>query len=425
MASETLTLPGVTSRRWIDEAVFLAFLTLAFVGLTPFSPPSPLLAQYGGVVQTGAGDMARQLCYLAVFSAIVFGAVRQRGLESFSALPLILLVLLAWCVASALWSAEPGVTIRRSGLAVVLVVSAMLSVEAVGAQRSLVLWRWMLLAVLVVNIVSVKFIATAVHQPGELDTALVGNWRGLYGHKNIAGSVGAITALLFLFSPSPNIWRKLLDLVVVGAAVFFTVMTHSKSSLGLLVVALLAGAIYRIAWRRELDRTIAIVAVLLLVTAVAVLFIADTNVVARLLDDPQQFTGRTEIWRAELAYIRDHPVFGAGFGTFTNTGAVSPLSRYISGWVTEASQGHNGYLQLLMTTGGVGFVLAVMSLIVLPGIDFWRRGDTALKALLFSLFIFLLLHNLMETDFLEGDGVTWVAFLLMLAMLGNLRRAQA
>jgi exopolysaccharide production protein ExoQ len=422
MASETLTL---SARRWIDEAVFLAFLALAFVGLTPFSPPSPLLAQYGGVVQTGAGDMARQLCYLAVFSAIVFGALRQRGLESLSALPLVLLVLLAWCVASALWSAEPGVTIRRSGLAVVLVVSAMLSVEAVGAQRSLVLWRWVLLAILVINIASVKFIATAVHQPGELDTQLVGNWRGLYGHKNIAGSVGAITALLFLFFPSPKIWHKLLDLAVVAAAVFFTVMTHSKSSLGLLVVALLAGAVYRIAWQRELDRTIAIVAVLLLVTAVAVLFISDQNIIARLLDDPQQFTGRTEIWRAELAYIRDHPVFGAGFGTFTNTGTVSPLARYISGWVTEASQGHNGYLQLLMTTGGVGFALAVVSLIVFPGIDFWRRGDTAIKALLFSLFIFLLLHNLMETDFLEGDGVAWVAFLLLLAMLGNLRRAGA
>jgi hypothetical protein len=49
----------------------------------------------------------------------------------------------------------------------------------------------------------------------------------------------------------------------------------------------------------------------------------------------------------------------------------------------------------------------------------------AAKALLFSLFVFLALHNLMETDFLQGDGVTWVAFLLMLGMLGNLRRAPA
>jgi hypothetical protein len=39
--------------------------------------------------------------------------------------------------------------------------------------------------------------------------------------------------------------------------------------------------------------------------------------------------------------------------------------------------------------------------------------------------VFLLLHNVMETDFLEGDGVTWVAYLLMLAMLGDLSRRES
>ncbi len=423
MASDAAILPRADARRWIDEAVFLAFLALAFIGLTPFSPPPTEML--GAAAQTGAGDFARQLLYLVVFSAIVFMAVRRRGLEAASSLPLVLLVLLAWCVASALWSAEPGVTVRRSGLAVVLVVSAMLGVESVGTERSLVLWRWLLLAVLVVNIVSIRFIPTAVHLPGEADPALVGDWRGLYGQKNIAGSVGAMTALVFLFSPSEKLWRKLFDLAVVAAAVFFTVMTRSKSSMGLLLVAVLAGAIYRLAWRREIDRTIAVIAAAIVLVAAAAFFIADRNAIARLFDNPQEFTGRTEIWRAEIAYIRDHPLLGAGFGTFSDTGGVSPLARYVGGWVTEASHGHNGYLQLLVTVGAIGFVLAFVSLIVLPAVDFWRRGDIAIKALLFSLFVFLVLHNLMETDFLEGDGVTWVAYLLLIGMLGNLRRGAA
>jgi O-antigen ligase len=160
-------------------------------------------------------------------------------------------------------------------------------------------------------------------------------------------------------------------------------------------------------------------------TATIVVFVADSGAIAKLFSDPQQFTGRTEIWRAEIAYIRDHPLFGAGFGTFSDTGTVSPLYHYIGGWVTAASHGHNGYLQLLVTIGGIGFALAFVALIVNPLIDFWRRGALAAKALLFSLFVFLALHNLMETDFLQGDGVTWVAFLLMLGMLGNLRRAPA
>jgi exopolysaccharide production protein ExoQ len=423
MANDILNFPRMSARTWIDEAVFLAFLLLAFVGLSPFSPPP--LSLTGAVVTTGAGDLARQLCYLAVFAAIVLGAMRHRGLKAFSTLPLFLLVLLLWCSLSALWSPEPDVTIHRAGLALVLVVTAMLSVETVGTERCLVLWRWVLLAVLVVNIVSIRFIPAAVHQPGEIDIQLVGDWRGLYGHKNISGSVGAMTALVFLFSPRHKLRHKVLDVAVAAAALYFTVMTRSKSSLGLLAVALLAGGIYRLAWRREIDRIIAVVAGGLLTAAAAVLVIVDQDSLVRLFADPAQFTGRTEIWRAEVAFIRDHLLFGAGFGTFSGTGGISPLHNYVGGWVTEASHGHNGYLQLLVTIGVIGFVLAIAALIVMPVIAFWKRGDTGTKALLFSLFVFLLLHNLMETDFLEGDGVTWVAYLLMLAMLGELKRAPA
>jgi len=406
-------------RNWIGEALFVGFLLLVFIGVTPFKS-EPLAAEVGVVVQSGAGDALRQLCYLAVFAMLLAAAARQRGAEILTALPLVLLTLLAWCVASSLWSPDPSVTIRRAGLATVLVVSAFLSVEMVGSERSLVLWRWVLLIVLVINLVAVKFVPAAVHQIGEIDPQLVGNWRGLYGHKNIAGSVGAMTALIFLFMPARGFWSKLFDLAVVAVAVLFLIGTHSKSSMGLLAVAALAGGAYRIAWRRELDRTIALVAVGLVLVAATVLVLADQAAIARMLADPTQFTGRTEIWNAELAHIRDHSVLGSGFGTFAGTGKDSPLAPYISGWVIGASNGHNGYLQLLVTVGGVGFALAMIAFLVSPAVHFWRRGDLELKALLFSLFVFLVLHNLMETDFLEGDGVTWVGFLLMLAMLRGL-----
>ena len=422
MATDTLAAPA---RRWIDEAVLLAFLLLAFIGVTPFKSPDPLATELGAVAQTGAGDSLRQIAYLAVFAAILYTAWRHRGRRIFASLPWVLLGLLAWCMASALWSPEPAITVRRAGLAVVLVLSAMLSVETVGAEKSLKLWSWVLLAVLVINIVSIRFVANAVHPPSEPDPQLIGNWRGVYSHKNIAGAVGALTALVFLFFPRSRGRHKLADLAVVALAIFFTVMTHSKSSLGLLVVAMLAGGVYRIAWRRDIDRTIALVATALVLVAGVVLFLADENVVSRLFSDPQQFTGRTAIWQAEIAYIRDHPLFGAGFGTFADSGTVSPLYKYIGGWVAGVSHGHNGYLQLLVTVGGIGFVLAFVALVVLPAGDFWRRGALARKALLFSLFVFLALHNLMETDFLEGDGAAWVAYLLLIAMLANLRRVPA
>jgi exopolysaccharide production protein ExoQ len=429
MANDGLVAGSTTAPRasWIDEAVFLAFLFLAFVGLTPFANQVPAVSAFGGVATSGAGDLARQLCYLAVLGAVMIEAARKRGFAAFSALPLLLFLLLAWCMLSASWSGEPSVSMRRAGLAVVLAVCAMLSVETIGANRALVLLRWVLLAVLIVNWLSIPLIPQARHLPGEEDPKLVGDWRGLYGHKNIAGSVAAMTAIVFLFSPRRTVSRRFFDIAVALAAIAFAVMTRSKSSLGLLAITLVVGFVYLVAWKRDLDRIIVVVAgAALAVLAVAMIF-ADQNAIMRLFADPDEFTGRTEIWQAEVDFIRDHALLGAGFGTFSDTGGISPLHNYVgNSWVGEASHGHNGYLQILVTTGVIGFVLAMAALIADPAMEFWRRsGDHRLKTVLFALFAFLLLHNLMETDFLEGDGVTWVAYLLMMAMLYKMKRSDA
>jgi O-antigen ligase len=433
--------------QWAIEAAFAALLLLAFVGLTPFSPP-PQVAEFGGAVQTGAGDTLRQICYLAVFALLALGAVQKRGSAAASVVPLLLALLLAWAALSALWAAAPGIAFRRAGLEIVLVLSVFLGVDAVGVERSLVIWRWLLAAVLVVNIVSIPLVHTAVHNPGENDPGLVGDWRGLYGHKNIAGAVTALTAILFLFPavdpPALKLRRAGLgyesaeasakaehkswrDGLVVLLALFFLVMTRSKSSLGLLPVALFAGAIYRVGWRRGLDRMIVVVTAAILAGALIAFLALDYNALARLLEDPTEFTGRAAIWQAELSYIFDHPLLGSGFGTFADTGGLSPLHDYVSNgdWVNAVSHGHSGYLQLFVTIGGVGFLLAFAALIVAPLIAFWRIDGEVLpfKAMLFSIFVFLVLHNVMESDFLEGDGSTWVAFLLMLAMLYETERS--
>lgn len=406
------------ARTTLDQLLFVGFLLLVFVGLRPFAVPSPEVGVYGAQGMTGSGDLARQLCYLFAFAALGLAALRSRGPAVVLDMPVIVLLLLLWCLTSALWSPEPMVTVRRAGLGLVVAFCAFWSVQALPPARALSLWRWTLLAILLINIVSVHVITQAVHQPGEADAALVGNWRGLYGHKNIAGAVTAITALLFLFAPREKRIGKAFDICVAGLAVYFLIGTHSKSSLGLLAVAALFGLIYAVAWRRDIDRAIATVAALTVLSAGIVMMIADASLLTRIISDPTEFTGRTEIWKAEIAYFLDHPVFGAGFGSFADTGGTSPLAAYAPDWVANVSHGHNGYLQVMMTVGGIGLLLTLIGLLVQPGISFWRReGGSAQKPALFALFVFLVLHNLMESDFLESDGTQWVAHLLLLALL--------
>jgi O-antigen ligase len=317
-----------------------------------------------------------------------------------------------------MWSPEAGVTARRAVLAIMVVLSAMVGVASVGADRALKLWRYVLAGVLIVNWLSIALVPQAVHLPGEIDPSLIGDWRGLYFHKNIAGAVTAITAIVFLFTFLKSL--RAVDAILFVGAVGFLIMTHSKASIGLLPVALLIGLIYRLAWRRGIDRLI--VTVLLGLTGVlAIAFaIADFPHIAGVFEDPSRFTGRSAIWQAEIAYIRDHPLLGSGFGAFADTGALSPLLKYVDAtWVQNVSHGHNAYLQLFVTIGGIGFVLAMWTLVIGPVLSFWRGNPARIElmSLLFAIFVFMVLHNFLESDFLEGDGPAWVAFVLMLAML--------
>ncbi|HWM60860.1 MAG TPA: O-antigen ligase family protein, partial [Rhizomicrobium sp.] len=174
-----------------------------------------------------------------------------------------------------------------------------------------------------------------------------------------------------------------------------------------------------------LSRAVLAALAALLVVTLASFVLIDADVIARALEDPTEFTGRSAIWAAELRYIADHPLLGAGFGTFTDTRGQSPLHNYVSGsWVVAVSHGHNGYLQVLVTIGGVGFFLAMLALLAAPVRRFWTLDweESAFKPMLLALFVFAILHNFMESDFLEGDGVTWASLLLVIAALnGNAR----
>ena len=422
MADSAIALSPSRSQRDLAsrvlEGAFVVLLLLVYVGLAPFATRDPHVLATGETLTAGEGDLIRQISYLAVFLVIAASAMEKASWRAIDAVPISLAALLLWCALTALWAQEPDITIRRAGLEVVVVLSVMLSVQGLGPERSLRLLRHVLALVLIVNWLSIPFIHNAIHQPGEVDPGIVGDWRGLYFHKNITGAVCALSAMVFLHYALR--YRSWTDWALLVGALGFLVMTRSKSSMALLPLALGLAGIYRLSMRNARDRMIAIVVLLLVVLCGAVVLLANADAVMRVLSDPAEFTGRAAIWQAEIAYIRDHPLLGSGFGSFADTGALSPLHNYVSeNWVQVISHGHNGYLQLMMTTGMIGFALAAIALFAVPAIGFWRTGgmDPDLKALLFAFFAFFIFHNLTESDFLESDGASWVAYLMMLAAL--------
>jgi len=185
-------------------------------------------------------------------------------------------------------------------------------------------------------------------------------------------------------------------------------------------VAMAIACLYGFGWRRGIDRAMLSAGVLLAALVLGVFVLKDWSHISHAFSDPTELTGRTAIWQGEIGFIRDHLMLGAGFGSFSDTGAVSLLHNYVAdAWVQNISHGHNAYLQILVTIGAIGFVLAMMALVASPAREFWRfdPANLGVKTCLLALFVFMVLHNFLESDFLEGDDPAWIAFLIAIAAL--------
>lgn len=92
---------------WIMDAAFVGLLLLAFVGMEPFALRNPATdLSTGPYTATGMGDSVRQVFYIAIFVTIVTLAFLHRGLAVVTAVPPMLALLLAWCLASTMWAAS-------------------------------------------------------------------------------------------------------------------------------------------------------------------------------------------------------------------------------------------------------------------------------------------------------------------------------
>jgi O-antigen ligase len=184
-------------------------------------------------------------------------------------------------------------------------------------------------------------------------------------------------------------------------------------------MAAACGFIYRLGWKNGLDRAILCVIALMLAVVTATVLTLGTDTIMRILRDPDAFTGRTEIWAADFAYVRDHFFLGSGFEAIFGTGKQSPLAAYLpmQSWVIDVNDSHNGYIDILVGLGALGFGVALVALVVIPLARFWPLNFDPARDGYFALFLFILCHNFTEADFLAPDGTLWLAFLMVIGAL--------
>ncbi len=339
-----------------------------------------------------------------------------------------LLLLYGFFIASVFWALDPDTSARR---VLFTIVQLLLSVVLLsGLKRASTLH--VLIAAVCVAAAAEDLVAWVLW-PGYAMTEE--GLAGLQLQKNQTGLLmmyGCLSASTAFFL----VRHRLARLAIAGSVVLMAgllVATRSTTSQSIVLLAPVVMPVLLLVSRLPVPVIWGLVAAALAgLAALAFGYLAWCGIVNA---DPWlpmrgvTFTSRTDLWSFVLEEIAKRPWLGAGYSSFWAINPVVQPSLKSDMWFgTYAiiNEAHEGYLDLLATTGVVGFAGGLFVLLRTLGIAgraivraepvavAERSGRLAFPTAVFhmALLVGLVVHNFTESNLFSNNSVLAVAFVL-------------
>ena len=411
------------------SATFSAFLFLAifsyfWVGLNPFPDPNAasLSTPYGGT-----SNILNQLIVIAM-SAVVLVTVLQNPARHLLLRPHGLLIcLLVWLLFTGVFAGDPSAAFRRIVFAILvcLCANAVLLIPRDDEQFAKLMCIGLTFTVGLSYFGVIALPHLAIHQPTDaLEQSLAGDWRGHFGHKNVAAAAMVYTVFFGFYIAKAGHAR--FGVLIALSAGFFVLHAGGKTSAAMLPAILL------LAWIFERWTKLGVVMLVgglvglnltLLTAAVSPSF---SSLLASAGIDPT-FTDRGSIWRLALSSIAERPIIGYGFQSFWQTDALFNSGQAMTTWAVTAANSHNGYVEQLINGGIPALAMVIIWLVILP-IGYARRAlagsnHIALTRLFLRIWLFSLFLACLESPFFGNSGPIW--FTMLIAIFGLRLQANA
>lgn len=404
--------------------LFVAMLLFYLISMNPFVDLTGAAALDPAADKT---NLLNQLVFLALTAGIwIFGA-RAPLRETIARPRLLLAILLLWFLLVSALSPYPTVALKRVVLAFLTCVNAGIFLLLPRSEEQFVkLLAFSFLAMLAVAYFGVTFLPRlAIHQAAELREPInAGLWRGQFPHKNAAAATMVLASFVGLY-----VYGR--GLRVAGAAIIVLAVVFLAHTGGKTATAALPGILI-VAWAFERWRALRVPIAIGGVAAFNILAVGSSvadpirQIVLALGVDPT-FTNRSDIWRLALSAIADRPVTGYGFQMFWQTDALVYSRGAGASWAVEAYNGHNAYLDLALTTGVPGLLLAVTWLLILPLRDIAGAKDSGNDPALTRLFIRIWLYGVftscVESILFQSGSPMW--FAMVFSVFGLRLQARA
>jgi O-antigen ligase len=403
-----------------ESAVGMAFRSVLFVTilLCIWTSFNPFASADQVFIVSDAGSNITQTGYSVMFVVLAAWCFAHQPLRLLFLVRPILILALAWCFVSVIYSWEPALGERRFLYALVMIgIAGMMLLVPKDGRHFADLMGIVALLLIAASYVGVALLPSlSIHQASDIaEPELAGAWRGIFGHKNGASAAMAVFVLTGLMLRGQG--RKAIGLLIIALALPFLWFTHSRTALAELPMVVM------ISFLAASSRNLIVGIALIVATIMGLNLIAIGSIYSPLLHsmleglyiDPT-FTGRTDIWRFVISHIAERPITGYGFATFWLTEDVVYGFKDV-GWVSSVSTAHNGYLDLALQMGIPGAFLMIIWLFLSPMVDFYRVSFVPAKDPVKLFFLRLLLFAAFESCF-ESSFLLVNAFLVFLVWAG-------
>ncbi|MCS5716186.1 O-antigen ligase family protein [Herbiconiux sp. CPCC 205716] len=312
----------------------------------------------------GWPGLIAMIAVLVLFAALSF-AGRWRALDWHGLLPVSLLLFLAWCALTSLWSQYVPTTLN--GLAYLLAY-AFLGIY-VAVVRDLIqivralgdVLRVVLTLSLVVEVISGVLLDVPIRFLGITGSlASGGPIQGVLGTRNMLGFVGLIALVTFAIELATRSVRRGTGVFSVVVAALAIVFSGSPITVGVAVVTATA-ALVLFALRQAAPETrrgwhFVLLAVGLLTLVLGFLV---RGRILEILSTRREFTYRLEIWRELWRLIDLNPLEGWGWAGFWRS-SVSPFFALDVIGNRAHTSALNAYFDVYFQTGLIGIAIFVV-----------------------------------------------------------------
>jgi exopolysaccharide production protein ExoQ len=315
-----------------------------------------------------AGGLIRLGSYLLLFILCVSILIRQGSrlvyIFAQDLLPGLLVVL---CLLSYSWSSNPDQTLDAVLPLVRTLIWSICLTASFTPKELMKLLAWAM-GIIIVSSFAIILVSPSY---GVTETfAGTPAWIGIYKHKQILGRHLPLAAISFLNLALSQGQRRWIPWFFFGLTICFILLSSSKSSLLMLLVALSILPIYSLLQQHY--KVKALIGSLGLILFFVVMFATISNlefIVVDLLGKNMEFNGRTPVWAMTITRGLEHPWLGYGYGAFWHSVSAEAVVR--TTWLWQLVQedvvphAHNDFIEIFLHIGLVGLVLAIVSFIKL------------------------------------------------------------